>query len=345
VIGASGEQRLALALGAGGVFLAVAALVIALLSDDDNTTTTTAGGCRVTTIAENELPAVVTITVAGPAGSETGSGEVIDDQGHVLTNDHVIAAAASGGNIGVLFNDGSTQVARLVGRDPQTDLAVLQVEQSDELHVIRFGSSQAIQVGQPVVALGAPLGLSSTVTAGIVSARDRSVTVPADQGTALLVAAIQTDAAIKPGNSGGALVDCAGELVGVPTAGVTVPNENGTASAGSVGLGFAIPSDFAHSIAQELIANGSVTHGFLGIGVDSTTAGNGLFITAITPAGPAADAGLQVGDVITKLKGEQATSAEQLLELTLTHKPGDTVAISYERRGEAHETRLTLGSR
>lgn len=349
---------LELALTLAAVGLAVAALVVALNSDNNSTsggqTNSTSNGqanataasnsaaCSIPTIAEQELPSVVTIAVSGANGSGTGSGEVIDSSGHVLTNNHVIAAAASGGTIEVLFSDGRTQTARLVGRDPQTDLAVLQVPQSQGLRAIRFGSSQAVRVGQSAVALGAPLGLSSTVTAGIISARERSVNVPSDDGrTALLVAALQTDAAINPGNSGGALVDCAGKLIGIPTAGATVPTENGGSSAGSIGLGFAIPSDFAHSIATELIAHGSVTHGFFGISVDAVA--NGLFVAAVTPAGPAAGAGLRVGDVITKLEGQPAGSAEQLLELTLTRKPGDTVAVTYERDGTTHETRVTLG--
>jgi putative serine protease PepD len=346
-------RMLALAASVAALGLAIAALVVALTSDNSSpgssTSSSLAGAastCSIPTIAERELPSVVTISVNGIGGSGTGSGEVIDGSGHVLTNNHVIASAAAGGDIIVIFSDGSSQTAQLVGRDPQTDLAVLQVPRASGLRPIRFGSSHDIRVGQSVVALGAPLGLSSTVTAGIVSARDRSVNVPADNGgTALLVAAIQTDAAINPGNSGGALVDCEGKLIGVPTAGATVPTENGGSSAGSIGLGFAIPSDFAHSIANELIANGRVTHGFLGLSVDTAADGGGLLVVTVPPGGPAAQAALRMGDVITKLDGAPATSAEQLLELTLTRKPGDTITVTYERDGSTHTTRLTLGSR
>jgi putative serine protease PepD len=348
--GSAGRIRLiALAVSVAALGLAIAALVVALRADNSSApsaASVSTSGCSVPIIAEQELPSVVTISVTGVGGSGTGSGEIIDGSGHVLTNNHVISSAASGGNITVVFSDGRKQTARLVGRDPQTDLAVLQVPQSSGLRSIRFGSSHDIRVGQPVVALGAPLGLSSTVTAGIVSARDRSINVPADNGgTALLVAAIQTDAAINPGNSGGALVDCAGKLIGVPTAGATVPTENGGSSAGNIGLGFAIPSDFAHSIANELIAHGRVTHGFLGLSVDTAADGGALLAVAISPGGPAAQAGLQIGDVITRLDGKPATSAEQLLELTLTHRPGDTITVTYEREGRTQTTRLTLGSR
>jgi putative serine protease PepD len=168
---------------------------------------------------------VVTIAASGSGGSGTGSGEVIRSDGYILTNNHVISVAANGGSVQVLFSDGQTAPATITGRDPQTDLAVLHVQPSASLHVISLGTSSTVKVGQPVMAIGAPLGLSGTVTSGIVSALDRTVQVPGDDDkSALLVSAMQTDAAINPGNSGGALVNCEGQLVGVPTAGATVPN-------------------------------------------------------------------------------------------------------------------------
>jgi putative serine protease PepD len=289
----------------------------------------------------------VTISVAGSTQSGTGSGEVIDNGGNILTNNHVIAAAAASGSITVIFNNGSSQSAQIVGRDPQTDIAVLHVANGADLRPIAIGSSEHVQVGQPVVALGAPLGLSNTVTSGIVSARDRSVNVPADNGgTALLVAAIQTDAAINPGNSGGALVDCNGDLIGIPTAGAAVPTGGGGATSGSIGLGFAIPVDFARQIAAELIAHGKVSHGYMGLSVSTLASGNttGLYVTNIDPIGPAAQAGLKVGDLITEVNGEPATNAEQLLALTLTNSPGSTVKITYTRNGASATSTLTLGS-
>ena len=196
----------------------------------------TASACPVTSVADQVVPSVVTIAASGPGGDGTGSGEVIRSGGYILTNDHVISIAASGGSIEILFSDGQTAPATITGRDPQTDLAVLKV--------ISLGSS-SVKVGQPVVAIGAPLGLSGTVTSGIVSALDRTVQVPGENNrSALLVSAVQTDASINPGNSGGALVNCEGQLVGVPTAGATVPDSGG----GSIGLGFAIPADLAKSI-------------------------------------------------------------------------------------------------
>ena len=313
----------------------------------------TSVGCVASHVAQQGLPSVVTIHVQAGAAGGSGSGEVIRDDGYILTNIHVISAAANGGSITVLFNDGQSVAAQLVGRDIQTDLAVLKVTGAPSLKAIPWGDSSKLVIGQPVIALGAPLGLSSTVTSGIVSALDRSVNVPADNGrTALLVAAIQTDAAINPGNSGGALVDCSGNLVGVPTAGATVPNPQGGGSTGNIGIGFAIPSNFAHTISDELIATGSVTHASFGIravpvtGSGTQTAGGtaGLYVVATTPAGPLANAGLVAGDVITKLDGQPVSGIEQLQALTLTKKPGDTVKVTFVRNGAEHTVDVTLGS-
>jgi putative serine protease PepD len=292
---------------------------------------------------------VVTIAAHGNGGSGTGSGEVIRSDGYVLTNNHVISIAANGGSVEVLFSDGQTAAATITGRDPETDLAVLKIQVSHELKVISLSSSSSVKVGEPVVAIGAPLGLSGTVTSGIVSALDRTVEVPGENDrSALLVSALQTDAAINPGNSGGALVNCAGQLVGVPTAGATVPNSGG----GSIGLGFAIPVDLAKSIADEIIATGRVTHAFFGLQTvpippaAAAQAGvpEGLYVQAVTAGGPAAQAGLRPDDVITSIDGEPATSNIQLQELTLTKKPGDTVSIVYARAGHSATTKVTLGA-
>ena len=292
---------------------------------------------------------MVTIAATGSGGSGTGSGEVIRSDGYILTNNHVISIAANGGSVEVLFSDGQSVAATITGRDPQTDLAVLKVQTSAKLKVIATGSSETVQVGQPVVAIGAPLGLSGTVTSGIVSALDRTVEVPGENDrSALLVSAMQTDAAINPGNSGGALVNCAGQLVGVPTAGATVPGSGG----GSVGLGFAIPVDLATSVADEIIATGRVTHAFFGlqtVPVPPSAAAQaglpeGLFVQVVTPGGPAAQAGLRPNDVITSIDGKPATSNIELQELTLTKKPGNTVSIGYSRAGQSATTTVTLGA-
>jgi putative serine protease PepD len=289
----------------------------------------------------------------GSSGAGTGSGEVIKSDGYILTNNHVIAVAANGGSVEVQFSDGQTAPATITGRDPQTDLAVLKVDVSRQLPAIPMGSSSSLQVGQGTVVLGAPLGLSGTVTSGIVSALDRTIQVPAENDTsALLVSAIQTDAAINPGNSGGAMVNCSGQLVGIPTAGATVPSSSGESSGGSIGLGFAIPVSLATTIADEIIATGSVTHAYFGVGTVTIPAAaaaqggvpDGLYVQTVVPGGPAAQAGLRPGDVITKINGEPATSAVQLQELTLTKKPGDTVQLEYWRNGQTASVTVTLGA-
>jgi putative serine protease PepD len=309
--------------------------------------------CDVTSVANKVLPSVVTIAASGQGGSGTGSGEIIKSDGYILTNNHVISVAANGGSVQVQFSDGQTEPATITGRDPLTDLAVLKVDNTHKFPVIALGSSSTVKVGQATVVLGAPLGLSGTVTSGIVSALDRTIQVPAENdSTALLVSAIQTDASINPGNSGGAMVNCADQLVGIPTAGATVPTESGESGGGSIGLGFAIPVDLAKTISDEIIATGSVTHAYFGLQTvpvpppAAAQAGvpEGLFVRAVLTGGPAAQAGLHAEDIITKINGEAATSNVQLQELTLTKQPGDKVPVEYWRNGQAATTTVTLGT-
>jgi len=346
-------------------WMLIPAVAVAVAGAGCTSTTTTASSagnvtsagsaatCNVTTVADDVLPSVVTISASGAAGAGTGSGEVIKSDGYILTNNHVISPAANGGKVEVTFAAGTTVPATIVGRDILTDLAVLKVTPPFGLKVIGTGSSDSVVVGQPVVALGAPLGLSGTVTSGIVSALNRTVEVPAENdSSALLVSAVQTDAAINPGNSGGALVNCSGDLIGVPTAGATVPSSTGESSGGNIGLGFAIPVDLAKTISNELISTGRVTHSFFGlqtVPIPQATAkeagiSEGLFVAGVVANGPAAKAGLRQGDVITKLDGNPATSNVQLQELTLTKSPGDKVTIDYVRDGKAGTATVTLGT-
>jgi putative serine protease PepD len=354
------HRFLALLIGAV-VVLAAAVVVIVLVSNNSTTITTTAAptgeastgaACNVTSVAEQQLPTVVTIMAhsagGGGAGGGVGSGEVIRSNGYILTNNHVIAPALGGGALEVVFDNGDSARATLVGRDPLTDLAVIRVDKSN-LQTISIGNSSNLKIGQPVVALGAPLGLSSTVTSGIVSALGRTVHVPGEgSGSALLVDAVQTDASINPGNSGGALVNCSGALVGIPTAGAST-GETG----GSIGLGFAIPVNSAVTIADEIISTGSVTHSFIGIQTQPLAASatgqggqaGGLWVVSVVAGGPAAGAGLQEGDIIRKIDGSPATSTDQLMALTLTKRPGDRVDVGYERDGRQATATITLGSR
>jgi putative serine protease PepD len=336
---------LAAALVVGGL---AGALIVALTRGSS-----ASEACAVTAVADKALPSVVTINVRSGSSAGNGSGEVIRGSGEILTNNHVIAPAASGGSIQVVFSDGATAPATLVGRDPKTDLAVIKVNGQNSRPPISFGTSKGAKVGQSVVAIGAPVGLSSTVTAGIVSALDRTVEVPADNDqTALLVSAVQTDAAINPGNSGGALVDCDGKLIGVPTAGASVPSATGQPSPGNIGLGFAIPVDLAKSVSDQLIATGSVTHSYFGVEavtVSSAAAGEagvseGLYLAGVVSGGPAARAGLRVGDVITKLDGQPATDTNQLAAITLTKRPGESVSVTYERAGQSATASVVLGA-
>jgi putative serine protease PepD len=343
-----GRWRWLLWVGLVVVVVVVAGVVGGVVGRAASTNT----GCDATAVANQDLPAVVTLSVRKGVTGSTGSGEIIRSDGYILTNNHVISLAASGGTIEVIFSDGASASATLTGRDPKTDLAVVKVNKSS-LPVLAFGSSNNVQVGQPVVAIGAPLGLSSTVTTGIVSALDRTIEVPSDNGqSALLVSAVQTDAAINPGNSGGPLTDCSGNLIGVNSAGATVPNESGESSAGSVGLNFAIPVDLAKSVSDEIIATGSVTHSYFGIQVirvppaAAAQAGTaeGLYVAAVVPGGPSASAGLKQGDIITTIDGQPATDSTQLEALTLTKKPGDTVKVTYERSGKSMDATITLGT-
>ena len=357
----SGEnrRRRALTLGLGVVVLIAAGVAGALIANavnsPSNATTTTAtvaagsspSSCNVTSIADEELPSVVTIFAAGGVGS----GEVIRSDGYILTNNHVILPAVGGGPLQVVFNDGSAAAATITGRDPLTDLAVIHVSGKSDLRTISVGNSSTLRIGQGAVALGAPLGLSSTVTSGIVSALGRTVHVPGEASqTALLVDAVQTDAAINPGNSGGALVNCSGDLIGVPTAGATVPSPSGEASGGSIGLGFAIPVNLATMVADEIIATGTVTHSFIGIQTEplpaTTESGaQGLRVAVVVPSSPAASAGLRVGDIITSIDGQPATSTDQLMAVTLTKRAGDRVEMGYKRDGSSATATITLTAR
>ena len=343
-----------------GLSVAGVALLAVVLSSCSSSTQSSGAGqpnattCDATSVAKDDLPSVVTINVTtgtpGATGT-TGSGEIIREDGYILTNNHVVSPAASGGTIQVLLSDGSSYGAAITGRDPQTDLAVIKITAPEPLRTIPLGSSSSLTVGQPVVALGAPLGLSNSVTTGIVSALDRTVQVPSDNGqTATLLSAIQTDAAINPGNSGGALTNCTGELVGVPTANATVTTSTGETSTGNVGINFAIPVDVATVVADEIISTGKVVHSYFGLQVSAVppsgggSTAEGLYVNEVDQGGPAAAAGLRPGDVITAIDGQPATDPTQLALLTLKKKPGDQVAITYERAGASATTTVTLGT-
>jgi putative serine protease PepD len=290
-------------------------------------------------VAATLLPSVVQLKVDGADGPATGSGFVIDSDGHILTNNHVVAGA-DGGGIQVVTDQGSTAPARLVGRSPAYDLAVVQVDGLTAPSV-EFGRSSQVVVGQDVVAIGSPLGLAGTVTSGIISARNRPVTA-GGEGEISYINALQTDAAINPGNSGGPLVDMSGRVIGVNSAIATVRGTDQSRS-GNIGLGFAIPIDQARRTAQQLIATGKASYPVIGAKVDLQFEG-GAKVSEVTTGSPAERAGIRTGDVITTIEGQTVTSAEALIVAIRTHRPGETVRLGFERDGRTHNVSVTLGS-
>jgi len=301
-------------------------------------------------VANKILPSVVSITIATSEGSGNGSGIVLSSDGLILTNNHVVASAAqagSGGNLTVTFSNGKNAKAEVVGVDPTTDLAVIRAGGVSGLTPAQLGSSSALSVGQNVVAIGSPLGLSGTVTSGIVSALDRPVRAGDSASSNTVIDAIQTDAAINPGNSGGALVNMAGQVVGINSAIATLGASMGGQS-GSIGVGFAIPINQARPIAQELIKNGKAEHAQLGVTVSPATSSSGVTegaaIRSVTAGGAAADAGIKSGDVITKVGDRTVTDADALIAAVRSHRPGAKVTLTYVRGNTTDTTTATLGT-
>ena len=301
-------------------------------------------------IADRVLDSTVSIAVRGREGNGTGSGVVIRSDGYVITNNHVVESAKSGGEITVTFDGETREVpARIVGLDPVTDLAVLRVEAEQQLPAAALGQSRALVVGDPVIAIGSPLGLAGTVTTGIVSALNRTVDVPGEGGQRNpLFNAIQTDAAINPGNSGGALVNSAGEVIGINSAIATLGGGGlGGDAGGSIGVGFAIPIDEARSVAEEIIRTGRATHPAIGISAmtvstedESETAG--AQVRQLSPGGAAGKSGLRVGDLITKVGDKKVTSVDELILAVRENRVGDTVEVTYERDGQTRTAQVTL---
>jgi S1-C subfamily serine protease len=297
-------------------------------------------------IAKRVLPAVVSVEIRAPSGSGFGSGVVIDGNGYILTNNHVISPVATGGRgtLRVLFSDQSAADVRIVGRDPKTDLAVLKVEKTG-LTVASLGNSDGLAVGDPVIAIGSPLGLAGTVTSGIVSALKRPVRLNGEgSDTNAVINAIQTDAAINPGNSGGALVDGSGSVVGINSAIATLTTGAQVSESGNIGVGFAIPINEARAIAEQLIRTGSVQHADLGANTRSVTDGSrdGALVEEISPGGSAAKGGLQEGDVITQVDDQVIISRDQLVVVVSAHRVGDQVKITYVRSGKTRTASVTL---
>ncbi|MEQ6903806.1 trypsin-like peptidase domain-containing protein [Nocardioides sp. YIM 152588] len=307
-------------------------------------------------VAAKVLPSVVKLDVSAGQSGGSGSGVVLDADGLILTNDHVVSLAGSvdpaQATITASFNDGTKAAATVVGTDPLTDTALVQVDGVKSLTPVTIGKSGNLDVGEQVVAIGSPFGLDSTVTSGIVSALDRPVDVGQDaQGNTTAYPAIQTDAAINPGNSGGALVDMGGNLVGINASIRSTGSTSG--ESGSIGLGFAIPVDEVLPIIEQLKAGEAPTHARLGIQVTDSTAQQGVpqsevvdgaQIQQVSDGSAASDAGLESGDVITGIDEHQITSADSLVAIVRAYRPGDTVTVTYQRGGKERTTTLDLGS-
>lgn len=291
-------------------------------------------------------PSVVTITVQGAQSSGVGSGVIVDTKGHVLTNQHVVEAAARGGTITVTLPDGSRASASLVGSSDTSDLAVIKVADSAEVSVAdltpaTFAESDSLAVGQAVVAVGSPLGLNKTITSGVVSNTTRPVRSGLDNNAVYL--AVQTDTAINPGNSGGPLVDLNGSVVGINSSIATTGEDSG-----SIGIGFAIPADVAARTAAELISSGHAEDSALGVSVapDDSTDGTaaGTTVQEVTSGSAADEAGLQAGDVITSMDEVPTPNADALIATVRFHAPGTAVTVHFQRDGHDDTARVTLGT-
>ena len=303
-------------------------------------------------VAAEVLPSVVMLQISEGGKSELGSGIIVTPDGLIMTNYHVVAAvdarASDAGRTLVTLHDGHTAAFTVIAADPQSDIAVIRAQQISGLRPISIGSSAKLRVGEPVAAVGSPLGLDGTVTAGVVSAVNRLVCTNSDanNGSASFEA-IQTDAAINPGNSGGPLVDSNGELVGVNSAVTVLPGSDGSGGIqhGSIGLGFAIPGDRAVRIAHELITIGRASHAWLGAQISRDTALHGAKLTGVTGGSPAAAAGLTVGALVTKIDDGVIPSGDALLAVVQSKDPGDAVTMEFvDAFGHQRTAKVRLGT-
>jgi putative serine protease PepD len=295
-------------------------------------------------LAARLIPAVVSISVSGGGGSGTGSGFFLDSNGYILTNNHVVESAARSGRITVETSDNKKYPAKLIGRDSSYDLAVLKINVTSA-PTLQLGNSDQVMVGDSVIAIGSPLGLSGTVTAGIISSKNRAVTTGNGFGESSFINALQTDAAINPGNSGGPLVDSTGAVIGVNSAIATL---GVSSQAGSIGLGFAIPINQAKKTAEQLINTGFSTYPVMGITVDTQFSGVGALISSeaagVISGGPADKAGLKRGDIIISLDNIEIENSDELIVAIRSKNIGDKVKVKFKRNGITREVDVVLAA-
>ena len=349
--GGAGAGVVALVDGSSGSSTSTAAAQNVVITDPQTATSATAAAAK----AE---PSVVTVYVTDGSGSGSGSGVVMTDDGYVVTNNHVVTldSSTTSATVQVTTSDGTLYDATVVGTDPTSDLAVIKLKDASGLTPATFADSGKVQVGDQAVAIGAPLGLSNTVTTGIVSALDRAVATGSDTDTTV-IDAIQTDAAINPGNSGGALVNAAGEVMGINSAIATVAGAEGQqgqegqqqTQSGNIGVGFAIPADTAQRVAEQIMENGSATHALLGVSAQTASAsgsevGEGAQVAQVAGDGPAAAAGIEVGDVITAVGDREITTSTELTAAVRSASPGDKVTLTVRRGGSTDTVDVTLGT-
>ena len=360
----AGAMLLTIVLTLGAVFYARPEMLRASTPTNLNGGTVAAvpasnsSGTDWTAVAAAVSPAVVTIQTQGASSGGTGSGVIYDAQGDIVTNYHVIASVLGGGQIQVTLADGRLYSAKVVGHDKTTDLAVIRLDDPpSDLTVARFATSANLEVGAAVMAIGAPLGLSNTVTTGIVSALNRPVEVSMDEESSsqdsqassdlVVTNAIQIDASINPGNSGGPLFDTSGAVIGINSSIKSLATSS-DGQAGSIGLGFAIPSDLVVSVADQLIASGTASHGMLGVTVKAatTTVGSDTYVGAevqdVSAGSGASAAGIRAGDVIVKVEGQEVTSPKQLIGYVRRYKAGDTVTMTIVRDGQTQDVSVRI---
>ncbi|WP_309229434.1 MULTISPECIES: trypsin-like peptidase domain-containing protein [unclassified Blastococcus] len=341
--GAAGAGVAALDDGGGSSGNSPAAAQNVVIRNPESATTATAAAAKA-------APSVVTVYVTSRTSAGSGSGVVLTEDGYVLTNNHVVEA--EGGTVQVRTSDGTLYDAEVVGTDPASDIAVVKLADASGLTPATFADSDDVQVGDVAVAIGAPLGLSNTVTDGIISATGRAVQTGSSQDDATVIDAIQTDAAINPGNSGGALVNGAGEVIGINTAIATVASGSvgGDAQSGNIGVGFAIPSNTAKRIGDEIRETGKATRAYLGVrattasGGASSEVGNGAEVVSVEPDSAAADAGIVPGDVVTAVGKRPVTTSTELTAAVRSEAPGSKVELTVRRDGGDRTVEVTLGT-